>query len=44
MTNTEVTSKLAELDNGNGLWDRTAAELTAMADAIVNATEINTNL
>ena len=44
MTNAEVTAKLAELDAGNGLWDRTAAELTSMADAIDTATGINTNL
>jgi hypothetical protein len=43
MTNSEVNSTLAELDAGNGLWDRTAAELTAMADSIDAATGINTN-
>jgi hypothetical protein len=43
MTNSEVNSTLAELDAGNGLWDRTAAELTAMADTIDAATGINTN-
>ena len=44
MTYDEVNAKLAELDAGNGFWDRTAAELTAMADAIDAATGINTNL
>lgn len=43
MTNSEVNSTLAELEAGNGLWDRTAAELTAMADTIDAATGINTN-
>ena len=44
MTKAQVDAKLADLEAGNGLWDRTAAELTAMADAIDTATGINTDL
>ena len=44
LTYDEVNAKLTELDAGNGFWDRTAAELTAMANAIDTATGVNTTL
>ena len=37
-TNAEVNTMLAQLEAGNGFWDRTAAELDAMADAIIATT------
>ena len=40
MTNTEVNSMLSELMAGNGLWDRTEAELEAMASEIDAATSL----
>lgn len=42
MTNAEVNDLLADLIAGNGgLWDRTAAEYTAMADQIQQATGLS---
>ena len=38
MSNSEVNTMLSELMAGNGLWDRTEAELKAMADQIDLAT------
>ena len=40
MSNTEVNSMLSELMAGNGLWDRTEAELEAMASEIDAATSL----
>ncbi len=41
-TNTEVNKMLDDLEKGDGFWDRTSAELNAMADQIDAATGLST--
>ena len=40
-THTEVMDMIAILEAGNGFWDRTSAELNAMADEIEERAELN---
>ncbi len=40
LTHQQVNSLLEQLSAGNGFWDRTPAELTAMADQLAQATEL----